>query len=356
MKKIALIISLVILISSVFCVSAGATSLTGVNYNTIAAKELYVEIPAEFEFIASGYDVYFSFMGATGNLYVDMRENTALTQGLLKADEEDIKKTFIIDFILEGDETYIDQCVINFTEFKAEVVNGINMYRVVGDFCEKGYEDSKTAFGGYMAATKENVYYFAILDSAATFSLEKELSAVMSTVSINGTLFEGDKPTVKKDFEAYDSYAEVLATNANAYVNSYNTGDDYVSEEYPSSEEIVSVLRILFVVVVIVFIVPTVVITIVAIILIIKYSKNKKKLKKLEGEQLAGNVYQQSIPNQPFAVQQSQATAVAYGAEVQNAQPIPQPINSQPVPQPVATDVAEQKTILNGEIQEDNQQ
>ena len=357
MKKIALIISLVILISSVFCVYAGATSLTGVDYNTISAKELYVEVPAEFEFAASGNgDIYFSFIGETGNLYIDMRENKTLTDGLLKANEEEIKKTFIVDFVLEGDESYLDNCVVAFSEFKAELVNGINMYKVVGDYCEKGNEEYKTPFGGYMAATKENVYYFVILDSAESFSLQNEIDAVVSTVGINGTFFDGDKPTVKKDFASFDTFMDVLTTNATMYVKSFETSDDnYISDELPSSEETQAVLSIVFVVVIIVFIVPTVVITIVAIILIVKYSKNKKKLKMLENEQFSGVVYQQSTPNQAYVPQKTEATAVAYGAEVSNAQPVPQPINTQPVPQPVNTTEAEQKTVLNGEIQEDNQ-
>ena len=95
---------------------------------------------------------------------------------------------------------------------------------------------------------------------------------------------------------------------------------------------------------------------IVAIILISKYNRNRKKINELEKQQFAGAYYQQGMPYQPVTqpvaqpcgAQQAQPMAHPYGAQ-------PVQLVSQPIPQPVNTQ-AEAKTVLNGEIQDDNQQ
>lgn len=363
MRKFALIISLVVVFSSILSVCACATSLTAGVESLLETNEVYIAIPEEYVYTPFYEDdLYFVYTDDEYNyIYVDMQENTKVNEGITKLSEKEIKDLFIVNFLLEGDEAYYDYYDVNFSKCDVVTLNGVKAYFLAGDYAwiEEGMTEEdiyRSGFNCYITATKENIYFVAIVDDEGVFDEDEDMKTLMNTVCVNGTFFDGDKSTVKHDFNSYLPYSQVLQDQLSYYFENYEDPLDNIEMEsadgylYPEmfSEETGKYFVIAGIVIAVVTFIPTLIVLIISIVLIIKYSKNKKKLNEMEkqfGASInAGNMYQ------PYT---AQSVAQPYG--VQAAQSVYQPVNSQPVPQPVNTQVTEQKTILNGEIQDDNQ-
>ena len=128
MKKFSLILSIALLLSSVFCIMAGATAGT-----VIESQELYAEIPRGYEF--SPYyddDLYFTFANEDNLLYIDMRENTDVTDGIEALSQKELEKLIIVDFLLEGDEESAAECSIKFNDISIKNINEIKRIKNLG--------------------------------------------------------------------------------------------------------------------------------------------------------------------------------------------------------------------------------
>lgn len=357
MKKFSLILSITLLLSSVFCIMAGATAGT-----VIESQELYAEIPQGYEF--SPYyddDLYFTFANEDNLLYIDMRENADVTDGIEALSQKELEKLIIVDFLLEGDEESAAECSIKFNDISIKNINGVKMCRFTGAYAwEDGQtpieEDAYSGIGGYITATKEKVYFFILTEYETNFTQDELIDTFISTVAVNGTYFSGDKATVSKNFDSFETFSSVLSEKLNTY---WAENEEYYDDSYYTESDYAEIGNITFgigIIAVVVTVIPTLIVLIVAIILISKYNKNRKKINELEKQQFAGAYCQQGMPYQPvtqpvaqpYGAQQAQTMAYPYGAQpVQSvSQPIPQPVNTQ----------AEAKTVLNGEIQDDNQQ
>lgn len=356
MKKIGLIISIALLISSLFCVFAGAQGT-----NVIEAQEIYAEIPTGYEF--SPYfedDSYFTYVSENSNmLFIDMKSNKYVTDGISKLTEKQIQERIIIDFMLEGEEEDFNECVAKFSETSIETINGVKMYKFIGAYAwtEDGLSDNMLSYsgiGGYVTATQENIYYFVIMEPEK-FSDTATLDKLMSTVVINGTYFDGDEIILSKDFASFESYNQVLSNELSAYWSEY---EDFYDDEYYTNEDYAEIGNITYyigIAMVAITVIPTLIVLIIAFVLILKYLKNKKRQEELEKNMFAGNIYQQGMPYQPYGTQ-----PYAQPSQQVNNQFAYQPVNVQSVTQPINTQSANaepvvQKSILNGEIKEDNQ-
>lgn len=353
MKKFALIISLVIACASTFSVCACATSVTAGTESLLETKEIYAAIPEGYEF--SPYteeDKYFTYMDEEYNLlYIDIQANDSVDEGITKLSDKEIKDLFKINFVLEGEEEYYDYYEVNYSNVKIVDVNGVKAYNLVGDYAwvEEGMpedEIDRSGFSCYVTATEENIYFIAITDDEEVFDEDEAINSLISSASINGTYFGADKTTASTNFVPYDTYENVLAASIKEYWASYD--EEYYDEEYYDDavydEDLGAIIIGVCAVIICVTVIPTTIIIIVAIVLIVKYSKKKKQLNELEKKFGAGYI------QQPYT---AQTVAQPYGAQPA-PQAVPQSV-AQPVPQPVNAE-AEAKTVINGEIQDNNQQ
>ena len=181
-------------------------------------------------------------------------------------------------------------------------------------------EDAYSGIGGYITATKENVFFFILTEYEFNFTQDELIDTFISTVAVNGTYFSGDKATVNKDFASFEPFSSVLSEQLNTY---WAENDEYYEDSYYTESDYAEIGNITFgigIIAVVMAVIPTLIVLIIAIVLIVKYSKNKKKLKELENKQFSGVIYQPVA--QPYA-QPSQPVAQPYGA--QQAQSMAQP-------------------------------
>lgn len=317
-KRFSIVIALIIVLSSMLCISVCAhegheeENPAAPTFDTVIdTQELVVTVPEMYQYYAiSETDIYYMFAhGSTGDsIFVDVQANNTIPNGISALKEEEIKNTFVLYFLSEGVATDAMYYNMSYDEVKAEVINGVKMYKLKGTYVwdngEIPAEELNTyGFCGYMTATKESIYFIASLyDVANTESVCADMDKIIATAYVNGTFFDGDKTTSKEDFSAKRPFLNAVQEDAVEYISALY-GDDYYSEDLPVNEEELAsyrkVVRIVCIVLIIVSAVPTIAVVVFAIVLIFKYRKNKKKLNELEAS---------LTPQAPFYAPQPQAT------------------------------------------------
>ncbi len=344
LKKISLALAFAIIISSFICVSAFATEDDPAIIEKIEAQELVTEIPISegYSFMAfTPEDEYYSFMNENyDSYYVDLQENTSVKVNFSEFPEEDAKKLFLVEFLLDGMKEEADNYEVIYQTAEIEKINGVNMYHFIGKHAYKEVlEDEEpyyTEFNAYMAATKETLYFIGIMFDEGQGD-PKVVSDAISKTYINGTFLDGDKSTATIDFSSFPTYKEVLKADSIAYLEVYG-GDEFYSEEDLAIYE--DALVIGSVALIVIGLVPTLAVTIIAIVLMCKYSKRKKQLKALQEKTATPSFsYNPGFNPQPQQGYQPQGF-------VQPQQGY-QPQTYQPQAQPSAEE--NKTTLINGE-------
>lgn len=340
-KRISLIIALVLAFSSMFCVASFAhedeiefiENTESYILEKVDSQEIVLTVPESYEFSpASEEDIYYIFWTAAyDTLFVDVQENDCVPNGISALTEDEVKKIFIVKFLLEGQEEGADFYDITYDAFEIVTINGVKMYKLQGVFTWNDgslTEDEleNHGFSCYMTATKENLYFVSIISAEENFTQEAEMNEIIGSTYVNGTFFDGDKTTSKEDFTAKRPFSQAITEDATAYMDFYYGDDLYYEDEALSEEDLETyrkTVKIVCIVLILICAVPTVIVVAIAIVMIVKYSKNKKKLRELENKAFTQPVFN---GNQP------------YNQPVVNTQPI---VNTQPVINGEPTDISD---------------
>lgn len=319
-KRISLIIAIVLVLSSILCMTCSANEesveyIESIVLDKVDTQEIVVSIPESYEFSPSSeQDVYYMFMNAEyDTLFVDVQANDCVPAGISALTEEEAKNIFMVKFLLEGDEAGAQYYDIKYEEFEIVTINGVKMYKIQANYIwdDGTLEDEEISGHGiccYMTATKENLYFVSVITVDEKFTKQGEMDEIINSTYVNGTFFDGDKTTSKEDFSAKRAYSQAITEDATSYIDFYYGDDFYYEDEAVSEEDLETyrkTVKIVCIVLIIVCAVPTAIVVAIAIVMIVKYSKNKKKLNGLEQAfaQPLANGYQPY--NQPVVNQQS---------------------------------------------------
>lgn len=275
-KKISVFLSVIFILSSVFCCTAfAAKEYTGYIVDT---DIVYAELPADYEL--SFVDNYFYFVDSDYNsIVIEALENKIAPEGITKLTEEEVVDFFFDVYFLEGDESYSDYYKLLQVKAEKTEVNGMSAYVITGKYSEDGFV---YPFCSFIPATKENVF-MVTYEQTEDKELEKEdIIEVINSLAVNGTYFEGDIPTFKHDFSNAKAYKDALSeADKELYSDEGFFSDDILGYGY-DEETMGEAIGFAKVILVVIFIVPFAIISIVAIIMMILYIKNKKKLNSYE--------------------------------------------------------------------------
>lgn len=308
-KRISLLLVATLVLSCFVGVSAYADDTLEDEYFIIDTDIIFASVPDEYDFDpygSYGEDIEFCFYDDEFNsIMFYVYENNKMADGTRSVTDEQAVK-FVDDYYCTPWGYVLDK-----TTVKKTVVNGVSALRVDG----KTYypEDEMTEFyyglTVYLLATNENIFMIAF-DSVEEDVEEGIIKAVMSTVLVNGTYFEGDKLNATHDFSGAPTYEDALLKASNDY-------DDMSFEELLNEEIPEDIYGIMVVIIVGIFIVPTVIVIALAIVFGLKYKKKNEELD--EYKRRFGNVNTNYYNPNPAGYQ-------AYP----QAQPMPQPNMAQP--------------------------
>ncbi len=331
-KRFSKILAIILVLSSVFCVSAFAHTEDCVEIEK--NNKIYACLPQGYE--------YYSYLD--GLCYSDeegntisflLYENKFAPNGITQLNEEKIKAVFDYVYLAEGDLEYVNSYDITYSSIKKRTINGMQAYEI------KGYYESAFIypFCAYIFATKEDVIAVVYEDINEKITDYNAINHTISTIAINGTYLGNDKPAIAYNFEGLPTFEDAVEQAEESYEGGFygDIMDDDIAY-------MVAIFIILFTAV------PTVIVGIIGVVSIVNYSKNKKKLSKYERaygpiemynapmqypQQNVVNTFSQNYGN-PYAQNtQAQINPNAYGFPYgKQAQPVQQiaenPIASQP--------------------------
>ena len=283
-KKLSIILATVFILSSVFCVTAFANE-GEYTQDIIDNDKLYAVVPEGYEYSGWGYSFYYSNDDFDQIDYF-VGKNTDAPKGVTALNEEQAKDIFVKYYIYEGnEENSADSEELNIEVKRSNLtkVNGLSAFMITGVYY---YTDQFTAYSevryfpfcSYIFATQEDIFiitYEEITEQKALNLELNDLNETLKTLTINGTYFNGDKPTIDHSFEGAVSYADDLAAKDDIYYGGYEDLGD-LGEMGDGIFTAVTVLIIIF------SVGPIAIFLIVAIVNIVKYSKNKAKLAKYQ--------------------------------------------------------------------------
>lgn len=276
-KRFFAVLTAVIIISASLCCTAFAEGEE--NGYIIDTDIIYAELPDDYMLDFTGNFIAFSDFDYN-YLYVEAIENALAEKGISKMTAEEAQECFFNIFLLEGDEEYREYYSVKYEATEKTTVNGLSAYMIKGYYTFTDSVDTEeeyySCFITYIMATEENVFMVTYEDYEGDLSESEDIDEVLKTLAINGTFFEGDKPTVSHDFSKAQTYEDALSAAEDKLYGS----DDYVETIGGALDE--ETIIFTKVIIAIVFIVPFIVITIVTIVLIILYVKKKKELNRFE--------------------------------------------------------------------------
>lgn len=283
-KKLSIILATVFILSSIFCVTVCANEDTA-SANIIDNDKLYAVVPEDYVYSGWGYSFYYCNDDYDQINYF-VGKNTDAPNGVTALDEAKAKDIFVKYYIYEeNEEGLADSEELNIEVKRSNLtkVNGLSAFMITGVYY---YTDQFTvssevnyfSFCSYIFATQEDIFiitYEEITEQKALNLELKDLNETLKTLTINGTYFNGDKPTIDHSFEGAVSYADDLAAKDDIYYGSYEDIGD-LGEMGDGIFTAATVLIIIF------SVGPIAIFLIVAIVNIVKYSKNKAKLAKYQ--------------------------------------------------------------------------
>ncbi len=226
---------------------------------------------------------YFDDSDYEDTLQIILLENNIASEGLNKADKNIIENCFNQYFICENDEEYIKTIDSVYKKSETKNINGLTTYYVEGLYFFSDDTEYKTPFYGYIFATKENI---VILGLESTDGDTEELNEVLATLRINGTYFDGEKPTKVHTFSNV-TFEDALAESIENVEATY--GDEFYDDSYKNEmgdEEFYEIFEgfssFFTVIIILVSVVPTIVVIVLAIVFGVKYNKNNKRIKEYE--------------------------------------------------------------------------
>lgn len=282
-KKLSITLATVFILSSVFCVTAFANE-GEYTQDIIDNDKLYAVVPEGYEYSGWGYSFYYSNDDFDQIDYF-VGKNTDAPKGVNALNEEQAKDIFVKYYICENDEeSYAAEGLdIEVKRSSLTKVNGLSAFMLTGvyyytDGITDSSEVSYFPFCSYIFATQEDIFVISYEEMTEQKSLNLELNDLnetLKTLTINGTYFNGDKPTIDHSFEGAVSYADDLASKDDSYYGGYEDIGD-LGEMGDGIFTAVTVLIIIF------SIGPVAIFLIVGIVNIVKYSKNKAQLAKYQ--------------------------------------------------------------------------
>lgn len=271
-KKSLLSVTALLLCACIMCCTVAAAR-ENKSY-VVESNIVYIQFPDSFK-LTDAVGNYLLFTDEEYNsLLFDVRDNTFIPDGVKSFSPEQIKALFL-DAYLSGSETGVE-----LGDVTAEVVdvNGVAAYKLTGVYIQTydGVPENYT-FCAYITAVEENAYYLIYEDiDGENFSTEF-IDETADTMVVNGTYFDGDKPTVTYDFANAESYAEII-DDANEYLDYGSLYEDEIEEEHKRKEAMASIKTVFFIICILPFIVCSAVTLVLAVIL----AKKKKQLHEFE--------------------------------------------------------------------------
>ena len=288
-KKLALMLALFLILSSLFCITSFAEEKETFIIDT---NTVYAEVPDDFRFFPFNDRFYF-INEEIGRFWVFQAENFNLENGVKNLTKEKAFDTYKYYFDIDTD--YYNYQI---SKGQIEKINGISSYVLLGDIiseydeCDELEDESGNIVPGEICRRCFIVYIFATRENTIIISFEssgektkediQKVKKIMETVLINGTYFDNEKLSVSHNFTNSPDFEDALLTAVN---------------NYDAFSEMDSSLKVMFIVTIFVlFCAPVIIIIIIAIVNIVKYSKNKKKLKKYQ--MTYGSISQYNAYNQ----------------------------------------------------------
>lgn len=248
MKRKILILSMVLNIAlSMSVVNASARD------NTLLNDKFYAVIPDDFIIAKDyGYDHYYleDNVNYEGSIEIFVEGNLLFPDGIKDTDTEVIKKR--MEYFL-----YEDLSTVEISEVQKGNINGLTACYIYGTTGDDIFQEDLYA---YVFTTRENLY---VVTSSGIFEEDKEpeyLKKFMADFYINGTYYNGEKPSRAYDFSKAEKYMDALER------------DVLTSDYYEYNEDLDSFTYG--------FIFIALALPILTIVLFVLYLKTRKKLKE----------------------------------------------------------------------------
>jgi hypothetical protein len=330
-RRLTLTFLALLLIFSVLCVGVSAE---GEKNDIIQNDKVYTVLPDGY-FIVGGFKGITYFDDEYNTISFIVTENKIAPNGIQNADINEIKRSFIAEYLCD-DMIKESDVITNFTSSEKQTVNGLKGIVLRGKYAIKSNgENDFWDFCSFVFATKENLFFVNYEQLTGEFN-KSDFDYILNNLTVNGTFFDGDKPTITYDFKNAIPFDEALQ---NANEGLYDQLDP-------------ALLKIVTGTLYAISLVPTLIIAIIIIIVAVRYKKNKKQLKQYEalygGLNMNYNTPYPPINNGYSPYTQGYNPQTGYSPYISNqyAQPPVQPVQPMQPMQPV------QNTVENTENKE----
>lgn len=252
--------------------------------NVIDTSTVYAVVSDDME-LSPYYDdcFYFQDEEAENFLMIMSLSNKIAPNGLKKTEKANIEDCFTQYFVCENDNDFKNSIKTVYSKSENKVINGLTAHYMEGNYSFTDDPDYKYYFYGYIFATKENIVIIGLENDERD---TEELNEIIPTLRINGTYFDGEKPTKAHSFSTVtfeDALAESILEADQAYDSEfyddtyeYEMGDEELFEFFDSFTTIFGIIIIF------VSVIPTIVVIVLAIVFGVKYNKNSKRIKEYE--------------------------------------------------------------------------
>ncbi len=242
MKKFILILlSLVFIFSGLNII----TSAEGNTQSTPENNKIHALIPNGYKMKVSvlGYedadteDVklhYFKDEKEEQVIDIIVTENKELSNGGIESISDDLVDNILSYYYSKSD----DLAGIMISNSEKIEINGLKAYKVISDLRDSERTEGKYKFHyfeTYFIATKKNIFIISYITYGEKIDEENrnEINLLLKELTVNGSYFEGEKPTVDYSFTFKPSLKRFAEKNDENILHS----DDYINDFFDTMEE-----------------------------------------------------------------------------------------------------------------------